>query len=452
MKYLLSFTVYLLFLTNALSQRIEITVLNLNAGKAYLSSLSGEKVSPVDSVSPQGNGRFIFSLPAANSPRGLYRLSFDKNKRIDFVYDNEDVCIESDASNLFDSLKIVKSESNRFYYAFIRSNKLYKTKTELLQLVLARYPGDDPYYQTTQARMDRLQEEYKDSVKSSQKYPGSFIARYIRSAQLPVVDYTLSPDKQLVYLKSHALEHVDFNDDALINSDLFSNKSIEYLTYYRNPQLPKNLLEREFMTAVDTILGKAKVNTDVYKHVVEYLLDGFRKFGFDAIINYVIENYVIKDDICIDQKLETALSRRLDQAKYFKLGKIVPDIITLDSSGMAEDLGEIKSEKILILFYASWCPHCRSLLPQVSGLYKNQKVKKIEVFAVSIDTVKSEWAGYLRENGFKWHDVSDLKGWNGKAVLDYFIYATPTMFLIDKDKKIISKPLSIDDLKKWFES
>ena len=53
-------------------------------------------------------------------------------------------------------------------------------------------------------------------------------------------------EEQITYLKSHALDNVNFYDDGLIYSDAFTNKTIEYLTYYRNPQLPLELLEKEF--------------------------------------------------------------------------------------------------------------------------------------------------------------------------------------------------------------
>ena len=57
-----------------------------------------------------------------------------------------------------------------------------------------------------------------------------------------------------------------------------------------------------------------------------------------------------------------------------------------DSSGSMIELNKINADKTLIIFYASWCPHCQTLIPQVYELYKNQKEKKFEVMAVSIDT------------------------------------------------------------------
>lgn len=434
------------------SQQLSISVSGLNENKFYLYSLQGEKISQIDSITMSVKGKFQFTLDSQKHQQGIYRLSFDKNKWIDFINDREVIAIITDANNILDSLQVIKSESNQLYYSFLKLNKQYKSKSELLQLILARYPKDDDYYSTTRTKLTQLQKEYQEFVDvTSQQNPKSFIARYIKSAQLPVMDGDLPPEKQLAYLKAHALDNVDFNNDELINSDLFSNKSIEYLTYYRNPQLPKELLEKEFMVAVDTILNKAKVNPMVYKHVVEYLLDGFKKFGFDVIINYIIENYVIKDDICIDEKLETALQRRMDQAKYFKIGNIVPDIISQDLSGKQVELNKINAEKILLILYATWCQHCQTLLPQINELYKNQKVKKTEVFAVSIDTNKAEWQKFINSNELAWINVSDLNGWNGKAVLDYYIYATPTMFLVDRSKKLIGKPSNIEDLKSFFD-
>ena len=48
----------------------------------------------------------------------------------------------------------------------------------------------------------------------------------------------------------------------------------------------------------------------VYQHIVEYLLDGFKKFGFDNVVDYVVENYVIKDDLCLRSKADSCIGQK----------------------------------------------------------------------------------------------------------------------------------------------
>lgn len=434
----------------AQAQTVKITIHGINAGNALLFSLQGEKTFLIDSINSSPYDSFTYKFAPTINHSGFYRLTFDKNKSLDFVYNNEEVEIETDADNISENLKVLKSESNKIYYEFIKLNKVYKTKTELLQLILARYPKDDDYYQITKEKLIQIQKDYLNFVNvTSQTNPKSFVARYVRSSQLPVVDAEIPFDKQLTYLKTHALDNVNFYDADLIYSDAFTNKTIEYLTYYRNPQLPLELLEKEFEAAIDTILSKAKVNNIVYQHVVEYLLDGFKKFGFDNVLNYIVENYVIKDDLCLDQKLTTVLEKRIEQSKRFKAGNTVPNIIIPDLSGSTIELNKVQSGKTLVVFYASWCPHCQTLLPQINELYKNQKEKQFEVLAISIDTSKTDWLNFVKSNGLnEWMNVCDLKGWEGKAAVDYFIYATPTMFWVNKEKKLVGLPKTVEELRK----
>ena len=419
----------------------------MTSESGQLSYLKGENFIKTDFIIPIEHGIFHFTFPKNSAHLGFYRLILSNGKWVDFVNDDEDISITTDANNMQDSLSILKSESNKLYYQFLKLNRQYKTKTDLLQFVLAKYPKDDDYYALTKNKLLQLQKDYAQFVYiTSQKNPQSFIARYIKSVQITGTDINLPIDKQLAYLKAHCLDKVDYSDDDLINSDAFTSKSIEYLTLFRNPQLTKDMLEKEFMTAVDTILNKAKVNKLVYQHVTEYLIDGFKKFGFDRIIDYIVDNYVIKDDLCLDEKLTNSIQRRMDQARYLKIGSVVPPIVIPDSTGKSVDLNDIKAENTLILFYASWCPHCQELLPKLNDLYKSQKQSKLKILAISIDTSKTDWLNFIQKNKFNWTNVSDLQGWNGKAATDYYLYATPTMFIVNNKKEIIAKPLNIDDI------
>jgi peroxiredoxin len=432
------------------SQQIDITVKNLKVESAILSSLSGETVTQIDSLTSSGEGRFVFSLHQEKNHPGLYRLSFDNKRWIDFINDNEDVTITTDEENILDSMRIFSPESNRLYYSFQKMNKQYKAKSEILQLVLARYPKEDAYYKTTQSTIRQLQQEYSEFIAASQRNPKSFVARYISSSRLPIVDLEMPLEKQLEFLKTYALDNVNFDDDGLIYSDVFTNKAIEYLMLYRNPQLPKELLEKEFNVAVDTILNKAKVNQTVYQHLTKYLIDGFRKFGFEQNINYILDNYVIKDDLCLDEKEGSSIQRMIEQKKQLPIGSIVPDISLLDSSGILTSLQSFDAERILILFYSSLCPHCKTMIPKLHEFFLSKKESRFQVFAVSLDESRGDWLNFIRTNNLTWLNVNDLKGWSGDAASAYFIYATPTMFLVDKERKIIGKPMTVEELQKLF--
>lgn len=435
---LLSFLLIALISTSY-SQTLIVEIKNSTGQTAILYSLSGEKTQFVDSLKNKLPGQFALT-DTKKLQAGFYRVVADKNKNVDFVYDNEDVNLLTDAGSILDSMQVISSESNKLYYRFLKLNKNFKIKSELLNLILARYPKDNDYYLTTKQTLTNLQDEYREFVNiASQKNPKSFIARYIKSAQLPVIELSVPLNKQLDFLKMHALDNVDFNDTELINSDAFANKSIEYLMYYRNPQLPKDLLEKEFMVAVDTILGKARVHPLVYRHITEYLVDGFRKFGFDKIIDYILDNYVIKDDVCLDSELELSIERRIMQARLFKIGNEVPHFVLPDAQSKMFELNKTKAEKTLIIFYSSNCPHCSELLPEIKKHYEKQN-QKVKVVAVSLDTDKNEWLNFIKANKLEsWTNLCDLKGWISPVVETYSIFATPTMFLLDKDLKIIGK-------------
>ena len=445
MKYFILISFVLINFSFSIAQDV-IVKSNDSNGKAALFSLSGEKSALIDSISINKNA---YQYNFKNKHTGFYRIAFNNKKSLNFIYDNNDSEIDYTDDTI--GPRVIQSDDNKTYYDFIEINKDYKTKTELLFLILSRYPDNDEYLITTKETLLKLQEEYLYFINvTAQSKPKSFIARYIGSAQLPVIDMEVSTAHHIKFLKTHSLDKVNFNDDALIYSDVFTNKSIEYLSYYRNPQLPMELLEKEFEAAIDSILNKAKVNGIVYKHIVEYLLEGFKKFGFDNVINYIIDSYVIADNICLDEKLESALERRINQNKIFNPGYVVPDISLADILDKKVMLGEIKTEKTLILFYASWCPHCKTMLPEIYDLYINQKVKNTEVLAVSIDSSKTDWQSFVTANDLNWINVCDTNSWNGKAATDYYIYATPTMFLVDKNKKLISVPLNIEALKQYF--
>jgi thioredoxin-related protein len=109
-------------------------------------------------------------------------------------------------------------------------------------------------------------------------------------------------------------------------------------------------------------------------------------------------------------------------------------------------LPDIQAEFTLLIFWSSECPHCTEMMPKLKSLYDNQNPRKLQVMAVSLDTIRNAWTSYIRKEKLNWINVSDLRGFEGKAEDEYNVFATPTMYLLDRDKKIISKPITWREL------
>lgn len=71
--------------------------------------------------------------------------------------------------------------------------------------------------------------------------------------------------------------------------------------------------------------------------------------------------------------------------------------------------------------------------------------------AVSLDTVKSDWKIFVEKNNLNWFNVCDTQGWNGKAAIEYYIYATPAMFLVDEKGLLIKIVNDIEELNKYLK-
>jgi len=112
-------------------------------------------------------------------------------------------------------------------------------------------------------------------------------------------------------------------------------------------------------------------------------------------------------------------------------------------------LSELRSAYTLVVFGASWCPSCQSELTQLSSLYSNWKQLGVEVLFVSLDEKPDEFRNYVRN--FPFMSYCDYRKWQSPAAIDYHVFATPTLYLLDSHRKIILRPTSVRQVDAWVD-
>ena len=420
------------------------TILRYGGNKIFLMSIYGEKVTTIDSAISDADGHFKFSL-AGRLP-GMFRVKWAKEGFVDLVWNNENVQFTTTSSIPEDSLIIHSSIENQINLSFSRLDRINQSKLQLLMPVVDYYPVKDEFYNSVATEFENLQrgqQQYLDSL--AKLYPNAYAVRVAKVYQPPFLPALMNKDERLNFLKQHYFDKVDFTDTALLRSMVFANKAISYLSLYSNNRLAQKQLEAEFIKAVTIMLSAASVNAEIFKFWLDYLVGGFDKYHLDEVITYIADNF--QDPFaCEDQQRKTALQKKLETFKKIAVGKISPDMEVPDAKGKPVKLSDIVSEYTLVVFWSTQCPHCVSMMPRLKELYEKQNPRRFEVMAVSIDTSRTEWTGFLKEQKLNWINVSDLKGFAGKSADDFNIYATPTIFLLDREKKILSKPISLREL------
>lgn len=141
------------------------------------------------------------------------------------------------------------------------------------------------------------------------------------------------------------------------------------------------------------------------------------------------------------------LKKNIDAALATKEGSIAPDFTAPDPEGNDITLSKIKGKITIIDFWAAWCGPCRKENPNIVKVYNKYHDKGLEIIGVSLDgnprqkDAKQEWLDAIEKDGLTWHQVSNLKYFNGPIAKNYNIRSIPAMFVLDEEGKIIAKNL-----------
>lgn len=448
-KFILFIFIIIPFFISANEYKIQGNIKNYNSAQVFLSSVYGDKLNILDSTltDRDGNFQFIFSQ---DQPNGMYRLFFANNKKLDLLFNYENIIFESNVSDPINSIVVKESIENKTYYKYLLRKNYDQYRLELLQPVMMYYPKTDAFFKTISSEFNNIQKGLSEFTRDLlYRNKDTYAAALIVMEQKPLLLPDLNPEQQQMYLREHYFESVKFDNESLLRSNVITSTILSYLSLYQNQNLSKDQLEDEFIKAVDIILTHTKSNIEIHNFVIDYLINGFENYGFNKVITHMAD-WLSNPENCDMPEDSNSLKERLNTIKKLAPGNQAPNIIEIDLAGNTINLNELKSKYTLVVFWASWCPHCKNLLTELDRFYQSQK-DKLAMVSISIDTSKTDLNTYLKTLKPEWKTIADFKGWDGKAAIDYGIHSTPSIFLLDERKKILGKAESIFELQQLMK-
>lgn len=409
----------------------------------HLYSYYGSELSEIASVSINEQGDFKLEVKGSLQ-EGLYKIGIDQTNAANIVLSEEnEITIKADYGQLrADRITVTNSRENEAYRVLLNEWNRMGSKMVSLNIEKSRISTVDPFFtrktKDIDDKMRLIVEEHNVNLLSiKETYPDTFMADVLVSLSL-IPQLTDHPDlkdrydNERAFLHDYFFEYIDFDDERIIYTPFLEKKYFTYLDQYTH-HTPEGI-----KGSVDLLLGKAEANSAVRGFTLEYLIDTFQKKGLSELADYVVDNYI---DGC-SKPLSSKTVEKIEDLKRLRVGQIAPEIVSKDTDGKTIALSSLKGKKVLMVyFWASWCDGCEAENPNIVRLYNEFKDRGFDIYAVSLDKDKAEWLKAIDKHQFTWTNVSDLREWESEAVKAYNVNRTPTIYLLDKDGRIMAKNL-----------
>jgi len=117
------------------------------------------------------------------------------------------------------------------------------------------------------------------------------------------------------------------------------------------------------------------------------------------------------------------------------------DIEAPNVAGDTVKLSSLEGKTIIVSFWASWDKKSIAANRHLKKMYSKYKNRGLEVYSVSLDKSKVLWESTIKQEDYKWIDVSDLQYTNSYPARLYNIQQVPANYIISPKGEIIGKNL-----------
>lgn len=400
----------------------------------------GEESKLINTIKTGSGGNFTYKF--IDSEIGLYRVFLDNQNYFDIIFNNEDIHLSTRPENPQYNMEILKSEENIQLYSYFIENYVFDYKIDVLTQMLEIYPAGKFYKKVEKELSKEIKNKNKHIQKVIKSNPDSFAGRYLKAFRVLPIPDKLNEVEKIEYVKEKYFEYFSMDDVDLLHSDAYNEIVLNYFKVFKSND------QEVYYEAGKTILDEIFFGEPViFNFVFEYILSGFESLELDEAAAKLSVDF---GDLCSEG--DETLKMRIKNNTKLAIGELAPDFTTKTIDGEDYTLSEMETDYTLIIFWASWCGHCQITLPHIAASGNIFKKANMDVVAVSIDSEKEELDKFLESNNLSMKIICEYKGWDGDIVIDYAVFATPWMIVVDKDLKIVAKPYNEEKLFNFLES
>ncbi len=272
----------------------------------------------------------------------------------------------------------------------------------------------------------------------------------VRTFEMVTVPVMISdPEQRIGYAVTHYWDKFDFTDTAYVHlpevtEQAFSN----YIA------LVSNSTPEVAAASIKGMLKKAEVDSAMYTYFTgmfeKYLYDPNAPTRNEALYIYVLEAVLASP--LTDEVHKIRPTHLLELALKNRVGEKAADFTYTLASGQTGRMSQVKTDYLLLFFYNPDCEACKELTGQLSNslfVGKMMKEGRLTVLAVYSDEDIHLWKEQLGHLPADW-----IVGYDAAFTLKndevYDLKAIPCLYLLDKEKKVILKDASFNQLMDYF--
>ncbi|MCB0755902.1 MAG: TlpA family protein disulfide reductase [Flavobacteriales bacterium] len=410
-----------------------------------LSKYVGDMTVPLDSLRYRGEAEINFKYDSRFTD-GVYVVDIGELESFQLIIVNQENMVahiyESGAGMAF---KPDQSKENDAFNIMMNLSDVYSSSMDTLNTATKFLSDFDPRHATVMDSLElvyhRIADAYNNSLGLLENlFPESYSAQVLvpldkipLRSQKP--EWRAMFDNDPAFNHVHYFAYINFNDERIITNPYLSNKVLDYLYNYTERS------EQGVKESIDKILSMPNMHPKVQSFLIDLLVDFFADKEAAEFIDHINRNYLGSCDLPLSE--ETL--KKINSSVKFKSGDQLPQIKIPNQTNHQVPIHGLTGDLNVVVFWASWCPHCMREIPKLQELY-NEMQGKLGVYAISLDTNKTDWINAINGMNLRWLNVNDLKGWQSETLTQFGVTSSPTLFLVDDKLRFLGRASSFDGL------